>query len=399
MHVLQTPVRYPPYIGGVESHVHDLSRNLVDLGHEVTVVCANEQTEGRKEECVDGVDVRRLPTVGKVAKTNITPSLPVELLRTARAADVIHTHLPTPWSADWSALAGAITDTPVVVTYHNDIVGDGFANHVARAYNASALRVTLRLADRVIATQPEYVDQSPVLDSVREKVEIIRNGVDTDVFRPVDVDTEHRRRLGLSADRDTIFFLSVLDEYHRYKGLDDLLRAVASIVDRQKPTPRMAADGGTMAGGEAPPRLVVGGDGELVNEYRELAAELGVEDHVRFLGRVSDDDLQRLYSAADLFALPSTSSDQEGFGLVVLEALACETPVVTTDVVGVADRIATDGLGAIVETNDPSSLARTIERSLSGADFEVGRGRQICREEFSWRSIAQETAELYAELQ
>ena len=83
----------------MENYVHSLSRELVEMGHEVTVLCANEP-ESEKDDVIDGIKVRRLPYIGKIANTNITPRLPLEILRDD--FDIIHTHLPTPWSADWS---------------------------------------------------------------------------------------------------------------------------------------------------------------------------------------------------------------------------------------------------------------------------------------------------------
>lgn len=93
MKILQTPVRFHPFIGGVENYVYNLSRGLVGLGHEVTVLCANE-SKLEKEELLDGIKVRRLPYACKIANTNITPSLPIEILR--EEFDLIHAHLPTP---------------------------------------------------------------------------------------------------------------------------------------------------------------------------------------------------------------------------------------------------------------------------------------------------------------
>ena len=105
MKILQTPVRFYPFVGGVENYVHSLNKELVKLGHEVTVVCANEP-KVKPEEMMEGIKVKRLNYIGKIANTNITLKLPLELFR--EDFDLVHTHIPTPRSADWSAIVARI---------------------------------------------------------------------------------------------------------------------------------------------------------------------------------------------------------------------------------------------------------------------------------------------------
>lgn len=382
MRIIQTPVRFYPFIGGVESYVYDISRKLVERDHSVTVFCAHTG-EGQKRECIDGIYTQRLFSPFSIAHTNVTPSLPIKLLQEARNADIIHTHLPTPWSADLSTLAGRITDTPVVLTYHNDIIGDGFADIAATAYTSTVMQHTLDSVDKILITQPEYLSSSEHLGEYRNKVEVIRNGVDTDKFRPVDVSEQKRRQLGFDPDRANLFFLSVLDEYHDYKGLDVLLEAMERLVE--------SAD--------TPPKLLVGGDGSKLTEYQQQAQDLDLEPHVEFVGRIDEDDLVPTYNAADVFVLPSTSSDQEGFGLVLLEALSCGTQVVTTDVVGVSEEIQEHDLGELVERGNPESLADGIEKALgSGSAERSARGRSLCESHYSWDASVDSLLELYTEL-
>jgi glycosyltransferase involved in cell wall biosynthesis len=101
MRIVQTPARFYPFIGGVENYVYNLSKELVNLGQEVQIICAMDPP-GIKEETIDNIKIKRLSYIGKVANTNITPALPLALL--GQDFDLIHAHLPTPWSADWSAL-------------------------------------------------------------------------------------------------------------------------------------------------------------------------------------------------------------------------------------------------------------------------------------------------------
>ena len=376
MHILQTPVRFYPDTGGVESYVYELGRRLWNRDHQITVLCA-ATSDGRTRETIEGIDVCRLFSPGRIANTNITPTLPVELLEYSRKADIIHTHLPTPWSADLSALAGAATGTPVVVTYHNDIVGDGIFNYVASLYNATVLGLTLRLADRILLTREGYADASRHIQPYRDKTVTVQNGVDVERFYPRSNDAQ-AEQLGFATDRQNIFFMSVLDKYHTYKGLDILLATMERLVE-------------SSAG---PPHLVIGGDGSHRDHYEAIVENRALHDYVTFAGYIDKDTLPVAYSAADAFVLPSTDASQEGFGLVALEALACETPVVTTDIVGIADDIRKQNLGVVVPPEDAHALAKGITTVLERS-LDMGAGRNLCVNEYAWSESVTDLLAIY----
>lgn len=365
MRILQTPVRFHPYVGGVENYVYYLSKELVKRGHEVKVVCANE---GGGNGDIDGVKVKRLNYVGKIANTNITPSLPFHLLK--EDFDVIHIHLPTPWSADWSALISAVKRKPMVLTYHNDITGEGIAKYIANTYNQTLLKIVLNAASKIIITQPRYLDSSPYLTDYKNKIEVIPNGVDIEKFRPMDVEREE----------NTLFFLSVLDEFHKYKGLEYLLKALKLIKDEMKV------------------KLIVGGEGSLLNYYKDMAKSLGVEDSVDFVGFIPDEKIVEYYNKCDVFVLPSTSSVQEGFGIVLLEAMACGRSVVSTSIVGVAEDIEKYNAGKIVRPKDPKALAGAIMRILQNekGSSEMGKnGRGLVEDRYTWKRVAEMVVHIY----
>ena len=150
-------------------------------------------------------------------------------------------------------------------------------------------------------------------------------------------------------------FLSLLDVHHRYKGLEVLLKALAEL--------------------DIPIRLRVGGAGVELDWYRQRAVELGIADRVEFLGFVPD--LNAFYGSCHLFALPSTDGRQEGFGLVLLEAMACGRPVVTTPIVGVAGDVEPRGVGVLVSPGDPAALAAAL-RNLWEKTGRAARHGQAC---------------------
>ncbi|MEN6329381.1 MAG: glycosyltransferase family 4 protein [Methanobacteriaceae archaeon] len=367
MNILQTPVRFYPFIGGVENYVYYLSRELVKSGNKVEVICANDPTSSKKD-MVDGIKIKRLSYIGKIANTNITPHLPLTLSRAD--CDLIHTHIPTPWSADWSAFCSKIKNIPLVVTYHNDIIGNGVADSIAQVYNAINLKIVLKQAQKIVITQPDYLQSSSYLKNYADKVVVIPTGVDLDKFWP---NTEK--------EENTIFFLSLLDEFHKYKGLEYLLKSLITVKE------------------EIPAvKLIVGGEGVLLEYYQNMVSSWGLDENVEFVGFIPHEQIAEYYSRANVFVLPSISSLQEGFGIVALEALACQTPVITTKIVGVAEDLEKVKAGMVVPSKDPSKLASAIIEILDDGQLQKGmgiRGRKLVEEKYTWQSAALKMEKLY----
>ena len=371
MRIVQTPARFYPFIGGVENYVYNLSKELARLGQEVQVVCAREP-EAQENESRDGIEIKRLPYIGKVANTNITPALPFALFQ--QDFDLIHTHLPTPWSADWSLIISRLKSRPLVLTYHNDIVGQGRAGKLAIFYNSTGLPFLLKTSAKIVITQDKYINSSIYLRNYRNKIKVIPNGVDIDRFRP-------RSYTKKEAESKVLFFLGLLDKYHAYKGLDDLLKALA-IVRKQLPGVK----------------LVVGGGGELLGHYRDTAANLGLSQNVEFQGFIPDEKLPECYNRCDVFVLPSVSSEQEGFGIVLLEAMASGRPVISTDIVGVAGDVKRFNAGRIVRPRDINALAQAILEILLDEELarEMGRrGRTLVEGKYNWKKIGRDMLEIY----
>jgi glycosyltransferase involved in cell wall biosynthesis len=371
MKILQTPVRFYPFTGGVENYVYYMSRELVRMGHDIKVICANEPTT-KKDDIVDGIKIKRLRYIAKVANTNITPGLPFTLAH--EDYDIMHTHIPTPWSADWSLLDSKIKRKPLVVSYYNDITGKGLASSIANLYNSTALKLLLKNADKIIIIQENYSHSSPHLKDYYDKIVVVPCGADVDRFTPLPVD----------GGENNLFFLSLLDEFHRYKGLDYLLKAL-TIVKKEIPNVK----------------LVVGGKGVLMDTYKKTAASLGLSNNVEFHGFIPDNKITEYYSRANIFILPSTSSVQEGFGIVALEALACQTPVISTEIVGVAEDLKQSKSGLIIPPKNVEKLAEAIIQLLNDQEStkKMGiNGRKLIEKKYTWQRIGELTEKIYKEL-
>lgn len=368
LRVIETPPRYPPFIGGVENVAQAVCSRLAAQGDDVTVICADEPHGAPDRDL--GIKIRRLPWRFKIANTNITLRLPVVLARSDW--DVVSTHLPTPWSADWSVLIARMLGRASVVTFHNAIVGEGSASLIARLYRATVFRVTMRLADRIIVVSDFWRDHLISFDrTLADKVRVSPNGVDVDRFRP-----------GHRGDGRQLLFVGLLDEFHRYKGLDILLSALAEF------------DGSF--------ELTIVGDGELRTEYEEFCSQLNISGRVKFVGRLDDDALLDIYGHSDVYILPSRAVGQEaGFTLTALEAMASGLPVVLADGVGQLARNAEAiGAGIHVPAGDANELRAAIKKILGDEEERRQMGtaaRKYVESHHSWDALAAERRIAYVE--
>ena len=364
--VLHTPPRYAPWIGGVEAVDQVLAEHSLRAGDEVEVVCADAPRGAPGE--VNGVAVLRLPWRRRLANTNLTWGLPGVLWRSD--FDVVHTHLPTPWTADVSVAVARLRRRRSVVHFHNPIVGDGLAGVVAGIYRATLQRLTLRLADAIVVISPTrrwlLVQGQP---SLAAKVHLVPNGVDLARFTPP----------GPGVRGADLLFVSVLDDFHEYKGLSVLLAALA----------------------DAPGAVLhVVGDGVGRGRWEGEAAALGVGGRVVFEGAVDDAALLELYARCGVFVLPSRTADHEGgSSLVALEAMASGLPVVLADGVGdLAGEAAAAGAGVHVPSDDADALAAALRTLLADSDLRTEMGRKArahVEAHHSWEVACAQITALY----
>jgi glycosyltransferase involved in cell wall biosynthesis len=265
-------------------------------------------------------------------------------------------------------LAAWIKKKPFVVTYHNDITARGVNSYIAALYNRIFLPLVLKKAERIIITRTHF--KSQFLDNYREKLIHIPPGVNTEQFKPVDYP-----KIG------DLFFLSVLDEYHRYKGIEILFSAINQLKDKYPGI-----------------RVIVGGSGVQSDHYKKKAVGMGIAPNIVFAGYIPDQDLLKYYRGTSAFVLPSTDPTREGFGLVLLEAMACGRPVLTTDIAGMADDIKEFGSGIIIPRENPESLAKAISWFMEnpGEAEAMGRAaRKLIEERYDWKIITGRIEKIY----
>jgi len=290
------------------------------------------------EECIDGMTVRHpryafLPKIGHgIAGPLYAASLATSLLRYRNRVDVVLGAWAYP-DGFAAVTVAQLLGVPCVVKLHGSDM-----NVVARMPGPRRqLQWALPRASRIVAVSRPLAERAIELGVSPQRVDIVPNGIDREVFRPADR-AEARRELGLDPDAKLVLYVGHLKEQ---KGVFDLLHAFRRVSSQL---------------GDARLVLVGGGPGRAACEA--LARQLGVA--ATFAGEQPHERIPRWFAAADVLTLPSWN---EGMPNVVVEALACGRPVVASSVGGIPE-VVKGNAGALVTPRDPNGLADALRRVL-----------------------------------
>ena len=370
---------FPPWRGGAETYAYNLARKLADRGHQVTVLCADEPVAHGEYEW-DGITIRRLRMLGRLYGTPLIPTLFFELCRID--ADIFHANFPSPYIAFNVAVVCALKSKKAVLTWHNDLPPVTWgARLLIETHDRLILPSYLRVYGRIIATSSTYVENSRILSKMKNQVSVVPNGVDCERFHPSVDASELRRSLRIEG-KFVLLFVGALTKWHRYKGLDILLRSLRMALDQD---PDLS--------------LVIVGDGDLRNEYHRMTEELRLGENVIFAGDVSDDKLSQHYALADVLVLPSKDMS-EGFGLTLLEANASGKPVIASRVGGIPSVVQNGHNGLLVPPNEPRELAKAILQLKQNPrqGEEMGRNGRLFAQRHDWSIVASQTEKVYEDL-
>lgn len=225
------------------------------------------------------------------------------------------------------------------------------------------IRWTLREAAGIVAVSGQLERTMINLGASPDKIRVIGNGVDTRRFHPVDRG-EARQRLGLPANAEVIVSVGALVPY---KGFQSLIRAIAELAPRH---PNL--------------RLRIIGEGAFRSALERLIREYGVQERVALVGNRPNEELKYWFSAADFSCLLSS---REGQPNVVLESLACGTPVIATRVGGIPEVLASDELGFLVD-NDSKKIISAMELAFQGSWDRALIAERAARR--TWENVASE---------
>lgn len=366
-----------PVIGGAQAVAENLASAFVAKGHTTFVVTRRVPgTQARNER--NNVPIYRLAAPGGRVLASLIFRLSALsfLVRHRHQFDVIYANASDA-TGDIAAFVRGWLGKPVVLTVQN-------INRMTRLYRGRGgpqrLWFLVRYVDRWLPVGSHIVEELRALGCPDERIVQMPNTIDVERFRPVDPARRGSLRveLGLPDEGHLILFAG---KFAPQKGIDTLLHAWAKI----QPCPS-AADW----------RLILLGDGKLRGEMETLADKLGLDKRVQFLGFRHES--HRYMQAANMFIQPSR---WEGVSLALLEALATELPVVSTDYDGVGDVLQHEKNGLIVPVGNAEALATALLRLMTDAQLrrQLGlAGRQVVLERFSVSAVADAHLALYQEL-
>jgi glycosyltransferase involved in cell wall biosynthesis len=360
--ILQQCIYFPPEVGGLESHAYYLCKELVRLGHEVTMLTSRSKPEAPAHEIMDGVNVVRTwfpgkGTAGWAAHT--FASIPA-YARVARSADILHAQTFA------SALPAMLTrrkDQPFVLTLHTS----HFLRLAKKPVWQPVLRRIIASADWLLAASEEIRDVALSLYQ-HPRAEALTNGVDTDMFQPIAPTLPRAGRRRIIVPR----------RLFPKNGVEYLVRALPLVHARMDL------------------ETIIVGDGPERAKLETLAKELGVAESVRFLGTRPNVEMPGYMSSSDVAVFPSL---MEATSVAALEAMSCELPVAASNVGGLPE-IVDETVGTLFEPANPDNLAERLVALLQRPDLEELGKRARARVVASWslERLARRHVDIYQTL-
>lgn len=369
MKILQVGKFYP-IRGGVEKVMYDLMEGLSLEGVHCDMLCASTEDFPAGEVVLnDFAKVIVVATKVKAAATMLAPGMIPALRSIARNYDIIHIHHPDPMAALALFLSGY--RGKVVLHWHSDIVKQ---KRLLQLYKPLQSWL-IRRADLIVGTTPVYVQESPFLQQVQQKIDYIPIGVE-----PLQAEeTAVQRIRARYGGRKIIFSLGRLVEY---KGYEYLIRSAEFLSEEYV--------------------IVIGGKGPLKASLEALIDELGVRDKVFLVDFISDEDLPNYFGACAIFCLSSIMKT-EAFAIVQIEAMSLGKPIVSTHIPGSGvSWVNKEGVsGTVVDKEDGKALAEGITRLLEDAALYEARAEGAKRRyqtEFTRTSMIEKCFDLYRKL-
>lgn len=312
----------PPKLGGIGTAALRMVEGLVARGHEAELVVPAAQN--LKGEAL----VRPWPV--RYAWGNA--AVLADASRLFEGVDVLHLHYPFYGTAE--ALLWNPPPIPVVLSFHMDAMAKDWRGRIFDAHRRFVQPRLLQRASAVIVSSLDYARHSSLammLEKRPERIHEIPFFFDERVFFPTQAHEScegHVRAL----------FVGGLDRAHDFKGLEQVFQAMTRVSEAC---------------------LAIVGDGDARSAYEARTQALGIQDRVRFLGRLSTSELVQAYQQADVLLFPSTSS-AEAFGLVAMEAEACGTPVIASNLPGVRTVVQDGQTGWLIPPADVPALVERL---------------------------------------
>ncbi|NMC35717.1 glycosyltransferase family 4 protein [Candidatus Beckwithbacteria bacterium] len=366
MHIVLSSIYHvSAYLGGNEQYAHHLALGLVRAGHQVsylTAIADNTKSFPYRLVIKPATFVAGKPLL----------ALPWLSTLSGLSADIFHASgsgLPLLSVAAYYRFR----HVPTVLTYQGDTNPQTPWFKLGSYIENCGIH---HLFDQIITTSP-YYEQLLQKRWPNNQIRFVPMMLAEHFSQKLPNKISVRKKLGISSQTKLVLFVGALSSHQYYKGVQVLLQAVQTL----------------------PKHYVVHiiGEGDQKAEYQNIAKQMGLEKRVVFPSHISNKDLLSYYLAADIFTLPSTSNS-EGFGLVLLEAMACQTPTITTTIIGSAPWFQKEQITQLIPPNNPQALAKAIIKNMNKPDKNrIKRACSFARS-LTTQNMVQKTLKLYQDL-
>jgi glycosyltransferase involved in cell wall biosynthesis len=338
--ILHISKLYAPNEGGIEK----ISKLVVESlpGYEHKVICFSSNTKSYTD-IFNGVTIERVGVPFSLFSQQISLKFFFSLLNLIRQykPDLIHFHAPNPLVMLYLNILKPRA-CKLIIHWHSDIIEQALLYKVVQPIE----RLMLRKADSIIATSPNYIAHSKPLAPFASKVTVVPCAINPAEYDKKKIDLQRWQNIAKKyEDKKIVFFVG---RHVTYKGLTYLIKAEKFIKNDCV--------------------ILIGGTGPLT---RQLSLE-NKSTRIKFLGRLSDEDLLVYHHLADVFVLPSITKN-EAFGLVLAEAMFCETPAITFTIDGSGvNWVNLNGVtGLEVENGNADKLAKGIDELLTDDELRA----------------------------
>lgn len=372
---------FPPnIIGGLGRHVHGLSKELVSLGCEITLITAGE--EGQPSfEVFEGIRVYRVLPLNKkdddflswIGGLNLAMTDKAISLSAEKRFELIHAH-------DWLVSASAIIlkeylQIPLITTIHATEYGrnNGIYTELQKFIHHKEKKLVEQSEHIIVCSHYMSEEIKKFFFINKRNISVIVNGVD----EPTHFSDTNDLLEGLPIDRNRKMIFS-LGRIVKEKGFDIIIEAARNMKEKQPDV-----------------YFIIAGNGPLLDYYRRRVRDLSLENVVFFIGFINDQVRTVLLKECFLTVFPSR---YEPFGIVALEAMIAGIPVIAANVGGLKGIIRHMETGLLMEPDNPESFIDQAVYLLEHESMATKMGlmgRQRAKELFSWRRIALTTKELY----
>ncbi len=383
MKIIMLSWEYPPKIvGGISRVVYELSQKLGDCGHQVHVITCSE--ENKNEIRQDNKVLVHMVSPYKLETANFMDWVVnlnfafieycVKLINKIGPIDIIHAH-------DWLvAYASRVLKhsyrVPLICTIHATEHGrnKGIHNEIQRSIHNMEWWLTYEAWKTICNSNYMKNEIMNIFQLPDDKINVISNGVASNEFKDIKKDQYFRRKFASDNEKIILFVGRLVSE----KGVHVLIDAIPKITSHYNDI-----------------KLVIVGKGPELNNLRNKTYEMGISEKVYFTGYINDYDLKLLYKCADIAVYPSI---YEPFGIVALEAMAANVPVIVTDTGGLNEIVehGIDGLKAYADNSN--SLADCIlELLYNPALCEGIKTKALLKveSEYNWNQISKKTYDVY----